>query len=224
MTRLGSSQVGPDQALDRRLDRVLSQIHPEFSGFRDFQRRALRAVVRGFDAFLVAPTSAGKTLVLEVLPYLLKGTVIVVLPLVALQSMMAKELALTKHLTVLCECQASAQEVNRALASSFKNYHVVLCSAETALSREWLNAFTSTASKVRSIVVDEAHCVEQWYVHFRAPMYFLLTVRTRVGVFLLTPLSTWTSPCISSTSHSPSLRFDLSMGSCTSLCLRSMYP
>ena len=93
----------PDQALDRRLDRVLSQIHPEFSGFRDFQRRALRAVVRGFDAFLVAPTSAGKTLVLEVLPYLLKGTVIVVLPLVALQSMMAKELALTKHLTVLCE-------------------------------------------------------------------------------------------------------------------------
>jgi Lhr-like helicase len=69
-----------------RLQGLLEKHHPGWQ-FREWQLQALLAAEAGRDVFATAPTSAGKSLVIEYLPWVLSphaATTIVIIPLVAL--------------------------------------------------------------------------------------------------------------------------------------------
>jgi len=161
---LTRDQATDAAALDASLDAALAACHPTFA-YHPWQRRALKSImsVPSRDTFVVAPTSAGKSLVMEMAARLLKKPVLIVLPLNALQSDMAASFR-SSGLRVLCGATDDVTKVRFALAERFANCDVVMVSAETVTSPSWKKAIAAAGSNLGVIFVDEAHCMNHWGV------------------------------------------------------------
>lgn len=176
---LTRDQATDAAALDASLDAALAACHPTFA-YHPWQRRALKSImsVPSRDTFVVAPTSAGKSLVMEMAARLLKKPVLIVLPLNALQSDMAASFR-SSGLRVLCGATDDVTKVRFALAERFANCDVVMVSAETVTSPSWKKAIAAAGSNLGVIFVDEAHCMNHWYALSASVIAILLLIHSR---------------------------------------------
>ena len=136
---------------------------------RDGQQRVIDSVLDGKDTLAIMPTGGGKSLCYQIPAHILKGTTVVVSPLI---SLMKDQLEKLEELGIrACQVNSSlnAEEEHAALAGiAVGECEIVFCTPERLTSPDFLDVLKQ--AKIVLVAIDEAHCISQWGHDFR-PAY-----------------------------------------------------
>ena len=204
-----TSQAAPalfDPPYHHRLQDALQRL-TGFSAFRTGQREAIEHLLRGESVTAVLPTAHGKSLLYQLPAALLPGTAVVITPLV---SLMADQL---KHMPAALSCacvhaQGMAAAEIRATYDALQRgaYKVLLVTPERFVSDAMVRVLQQT--HVSLLVLDEAHCVAEWALHFRpaylripAALYALQQTRPCAVLALTATATPHVIQCIQRTLH-----------------------
>ncbi len=149
-----------------------------FDSLRPLQWQAIQAGLEHRDSLVVLPTGGGKSLCYQVPPLVAARMDVVVSPLIALMRDQVEGLlqngypaaALHSHLS-----PAEQEVVVRGVEAG--EYRLLFVAPERLVQPEFLDFLA--AQRVRSLAIDEAHCISQWGHDFRPEYRQLAMLRER---------------------------------------------
>ena len=160
------------------------EAHWGFQAFRDFQRGPVRDLCAGKDVLAVLPTGGGKTVCYQVPGLFRGGMCLVISPLIAL---MKDQIEGLKRKGIRCDAVTSeggARDAERALENAAVGaLQFLYVSPERLKSAAFLARIDRMP--IRTIAIDEAHCISQWGHDFR-PAY-----RDIASLRVLKPEAVW---------------------------------
>ncbi len=149
-----------------------------YDEFRGAQENIIKTVISGKSCCVLMPTGSGKSLCYQIPSLCMKGTGIVVSPLIALMQ---------DQIAALKECGVRAATIHSALSQDdyFNTMNQLrsgqldlLYVAPERLVNEGFLSLLDTID-LALIAVDEAHCISQWGHDFRPEYRQLSTLRER---------------------------------------------
>lgn len=163
-----------------------------YPSFREKQRDIIDSVLKGRDTLGLLPTGGGKSITFQVPGLMLRGTALVITPLIALMEDQVQGL---KRLGIKASAIHSGipsykikEILNHAV---FGNLKFLYLSPERIASEGFVS--TLRYLKVSMIVVDECHCISQWGYDFRPDYLNIISLRKffpQVPILALTATAT----------------------------------
>ena len=140
-----------------------------FETFRPFQEEIIRDAIAGRDVLAVLPTGLGKSLCYQLPAVVCPGLTVVVSPLIALMKDQVDDLERKGvSATFLNSSLETGSFRHRAGNLRDGQYKLLYVAPERLQSPAFVRAMRN--HHVRSIVIDEAHCISHWGHDFR-PSY-----------------------------------------------------
>jgi ATP-dependent DNA helicase RecQ len=164
-----------------------------FQEYRGGQEEVINQILSGKDAFLVMPTGGGKSLCFQVPSVCLKGTTLVISPLIALMKDQVDSLTKSGIPSTFINSTLSDKEVSSRIDQTIGGrYKLVYIAPERVGSPAFMKSIP--LMDIAMVAVDESHCISKWGHDFR-PSYrkipkILTKCRSRVPVIAVTATAT----------------------------------
>ena len=147
-----------------------------FDAFRPHQEAIIKAVMGGRDTFVLMPTGAGKSLCFQIPAMLLRGTALVVSPLIALMKDQVDGLRAHGIAAGFINSSLTAAQIVRVLQMARDGALKILYVAPERLASPEFQDFLRGV-ELSLFAIDEAHCISEWGHEFRPDYRNLKTLR-----------------------------------------------
>ncbi len=148
-----------------------------FQSFRPYQEEIVENILKGRDVFAVMPTGGGKSLCYQLPAKILKGTVVVISPLISLMKDQVDAAVENGIASAFLNSSLTPREMSDVFLR-LRNHELELL--YIAPERLAMPVFKEALKSVpvSLFAIDEAHCVSEWGHDFR-PDYLALSTITR---------------------------------------------
>lgn len=141
---------------------------------KPFQEKVINQVISNGSTLAVMPTGGGKSLIYWVTAKALKGTCLVVSPLIALIDEQAEKLTASGcNVLAIHGGMGASEQIKqlKAFAKGESNPDFIFVSPERMATDGYFEyCITLQRDNIKLVVIDEVHCISQWGFDFR-PFY-----------------------------------------------------
>jgi len=168
-----------------------------FQSFRPNQEDIIRHIIDRKDVFAVMPTGGGKSLCYQLPAKLMKGTTVVISPLISLMKDQVDAALENGISAAFINSSLSPEETSSVFRSLRNNSLDLLYIAPERFAMPGFPEILKTVS-ISLFAVDEAHCISEWGHDFR-PDYLGLSSITKA--FPQTPVAAFTATATTKVQH-----------------------